>query len=598
MAINKIINVNDGSGREFTENTIAELKFDVKPEVGSFNAVTSDAVARAVAGASGEVPEVTESDNGKVLKAIYDEGGPAVEWGNAGSGVPEVIESDNGKILTASWNSETSTGSTEWGSVPNEVPSYTTSEDGKVLGVVDNSGSAELQWVSAGGGDQPLPAIPAYSLRFQFSDTSFDPTTPLAVTNGTWSLVDAGSGIWDFTYQNNTWTDVFIGKFVDSVMGTVYADVIGGDLAGVTYAEHLFADCNRIKKFNLECDISSLISVAYLFGQWNGGATQELVEFNLKTTVTDNTHLAYITGMFQLCGSLKKVSISINNNSLDSNAGYFLSGADNLTECTLHGFTGFRDPSYAFNGTHSLESLKIVLQRGIGYFNLTGDCASMFSGCGLKNMQSTIPVLGCSNVTDAPYMFTDTLTQELPMMIDTGSITDFTGFCQNNSVLRTIPSMGVSSATAVDYMFTGCRNVQSGALALYKQLSTKATPPSTTTDCFSNCGIDTASGNIELAKIPTSYGGLGYESASSTSVTLPVNDLVVSDSVDVTRITVASGVTSGIVQWVVNSTTTLPTVTDGTNPLKASVNNPASLTVGRTVQVSILNGTWVCAEFA
>jgi hypothetical protein len=147
-------------------------------------------------------------------------------------------------------------------------------------------------------------------------------------------------------------------------------------------------------------------------------------------------------------------------------------------------------------------------------------------------------------------------------------------------------------------MFYGCTNVQSGALALYKQLSTKPTPPTYYASCFLNCGSNTESGNIELAKIPTSYGGLGYENASTASVTLTMNDLVISDSVDVTSITVDSGVTSGIVQWTVASTTTLPTVTDGTNPLKASVNNPASLTVGRTVQVSILNGTWVCAEFA
>ena len=57
-----------------------ELVLDAVPTVNSFTSVTSDAVARAVAGASGEVPVVTENDNGKVLKAIYDEGGPAVEW--------------------------------------------------------------------------------------------------------------------------------------------------------------------------------------------------------------------------------------------------------------------------------------------------------------------------------------------------------------------------------------------------------------------------------------------------------------------------------------------------------------------------------------
>lgn len=59
------------------------LLLDDAPKVNSLNAITSDAVARAVAGASGEVPQVTESDNGKVLTAVYDEGGPAVEWGEA-----------------------------------------------------------------------------------------------------------------------------------------------------------------------------------------------------------------------------------------------------------------------------------------------------------------------------------------------------------------------------------------------------------------------------------------------------------------------------------------------------------------------------------
>jgi hypothetical protein len=94
-------------------------------------------------------------------------------------------------------------------------------------------------------------------------------------------------------------------------------------------------------------------------------------------------------------------------------------------------------------------------------------------------------------------------------------------------------------------------------------------------------------------------GGVPYYTESSSAyVGVHTNNEVVTSTADVTSIVVDANVKSAIVQWVVASTTTLPTVTDGTNPLKASVNNPASLTVGRTVQVSILNGTWVCAEFA
>lgn len=77
-----------------------KLVLDSTPTVNSLNGVTSDAVARAVAGASGEVPQVTENDNGKVLTAIYDEGGPAVEWGDAPSGLPDDTGASQGDVLT------------------------------------------------------------------------------------------------------------------------------------------------------------------------------------------------------------------------------------------------------------------------------------------------------------------------------------------------------------------------------------------------------------------------------------------------------------------------------------------------------------------
>lgn len=79
----KIINSNTAKYQPMlTDN----LVLDDKPTVNSFNGITSDGVARAIAGASGEVPAVTESDNGKILTAIYDEGGAAVEWADAPSG--------------------------------------------------------------------------------------------------------------------------------------------------------------------------------------------------------------------------------------------------------------------------------------------------------------------------------------------------------------------------------------------------------------------------------------------------------------------------------------------------------------------------------
>lgn len=78
--IEKIIN-----GGNYQPTLTDKIVLDSTPTVNSLNGVTSDAVARAIAGASGEVPQVTENDNGKILTAIYDAGGPAVEWGEAPS---------------------------------------------------------------------------------------------------------------------------------------------------------------------------------------------------------------------------------------------------------------------------------------------------------------------------------------------------------------------------------------------------------------------------------------------------------------------------------------------------------------------------------
>jgi hypothetical protein len=76
--------------------------------------------------------------------------------------------------------------------------------------------------------------------------------------------------------------------------------------------------------------------------------------------------------------------------------------------------------------------------------------------------------------------------------------------CSN---VTSLPLFDLSRVVSMDTAFRNCYKVQSGALALYQQVSTQAIPPSSHTNAFEYCGRDTASGQAELAQIPTDWGG-------------------------------------------------------------------------------------------
>lgn len=448
--------------------------------------------------------------------------------------------------------------------------------------------SGELQ---ASVGEQPLPAIPAYSIRFKFTDTSFDPSTPLAVTNGTWSVVDADNGIWDFTYQYSDWSDLFNGIITGSnVNDTV--DIIGGNMSGVTTAVRLFKGCNMLVNVrivspwgddNSDPNLSNMLELS--------GATEIYLDLSGSNMPNGGPYFSY---MAHESPSLKKFTLK--NPGQYPQLDHILHDCFSLHEATIEGFSEIGNGEAMFTSDYNLAKITLIPTQASIIVGNTAE--SMFYGTGsaVETIEYPFNFVSCSSVRG---MFANCTIRQLPILLNTGTVGSFSSFAEGATELRSIPYIDFTNAYDVEKMFDGCRKVQSGALDTYTRLTQKLNPPSTTTNCFNNCGIDTVSGKIELAKIPTSYGGLGYENASTASVTLSVNDLVVSDSVDVTSITVDSGVTNGIVQWTIDSNTTLPTVVDGNNnALAASVNNPSSLTVGRTVQVSILNGTWTCSEFA
>lgn len=119
----------------------------------------------------------------------------------------------------------------------------------------------------------------------------------------------------------------------------------------------------------------------------------------------------------------------------------------------------------------------------------------------------SIPNLNTSSVTNFSYAFYKTSLKEIPA-IDTSNATDLSNFIREILTIKRIPLFDTGKATTVQNMCYGNFNVEEGALALYEQMSTQDTPPSSTTNCFTNCGRDTATGAAELAQIPASWGGL------------------------------------------------------------------------------------------
>lgn len=92
--------------------------------------------------------------------------------------------------------------------------------------------------------------------------------------------------------------------------------------------------------------------------------------------------------------------------------------------------------------------------------------------------------------------------------LNAAGVTNMERFCDCCwNMIGTIPLFNTSTLTDVVNCFYECYKVESGALALYQQMSTQSVPPASHFGVFSKCGRDTETGAAELAQIPTSWGG-------------------------------------------------------------------------------------------
>ena len=115
---------------------------------------------------------------------------------------------------------------------------------------------------------------------------------------------------------------------------------------------------------------------------------------------------------------------------------------------------------------------------------------------------TSLPLLDTSSVTVMLGTFNTCVSLTSLPLFNTSNVTDMSYAFGNCTALKTIPLFDTSKVFQIQWAFASCTNVESGAFALYKQVSAHNTIHNAT---FRNCGSNTQTGAAELAQIPSSW---------------------------------------------------------------------------------------------
>lgn len=291
--------------------------------------------------------------------------------------------------------------------------------------------------------------IPPFSLRFQFSDPDYDPSTVTSWVDpygNTRSWLDGSYWVkvqgttenrWDWYYEYPNWDYAFEGAFRDS---DNMVQVILGNSSNVTHMMNMFEACRSLDSI-CWLDTSKVTNMRYMLA------------YTSITTVPlfDTSRVFYTSSMFADCRSLVTVPLF---------------------------------------DTHNVDGMESMFL----------DCSSLRS----------VPLLDMGKVRSAQYMFTGCTSLTSLPTFDTHNVEVMQSFCSGCSSLKNVPLLNTQRVTNMNYAFSGCINVEHGALALYQQASSQEYPPRNHDAVFKNCGSNTASGRAELLGIPQEWGGGTY----------------------------------------------------------------------------------------
>lgn len=406
------------------------------------------------------------------------------------------------------------------------------------------------------------PPPDPYTMRFKFGDPSYVPTSGSDTSTsryGTWTAVDAAHGIWDWTYENNSWhCEVYPSSGIYAIRGmfcnppsTFDYEVIDSNTAGVTDMSNLFMACDRLTKVH-RLDTST---VTLMYGMFS--SCVKLTEAPLLDTSNCNNMF------YMFFGCQRITSIPAYDTSKVTIMSAMFDGCTSLTSVPLLDMSSATDISGMFRGCSSLKSAPKFDTHNVQYFGSGGVAHSqfgLFAGCSSLEVapdldfSSAVCVgsifAGCSRLVE----FGKNNTISLPSSIESYGFTGMFYGCtlleravlnvaRNGSrtysasslfrdcehlkmyalpdvpfdgindmfrgclALTKMPDFGVASVRNCAGAFLGCRNMESGIYSMYVALSTSREweYSSSYYQCFKNCGIDTTSGAAELAQIPASW---------------------------------------------------------------------------------------------
>ena len=325
--------------------------------------------------------------------------------------------------------------------------------------------------------------LPAYTMRVRLKDdNTFD-------YRGTWTLIDAVNHIYDVYYPTNDWSYV-LRESGRSWNEHSLLEVLGANTTGVTNMKGLFQSCSSLTTIALfdTSAVTDMSDICYFCV-----SLTSLPLFNTSSVTTFNDAFYYTQ-------NLSSIPLLDTSNVTDMTYMFRRSG---ITTIPLLNTSKVTTMNAMFLECTSLDSIPLIDTSSVT------SMSNMFADSTIRS----VPLLDTSSVTNMSGMFSYEYAsrarlEEIPAF-DTSNVTDFWAFCRGNVALKHVPLLNTSNATSVLYAFSGCTNVESGALALYQQMSTQTTPPSNHPECFTNCGSNTTTGAAELAQIPSDWGGTG-----------------------------------------------------------------------------------------